>query len=117
VKGWTSICNGTADEILALIAVRAREEIVARNLGIIEANRELLDGFFARNADRFEWVRPEAGCLAFPRFRSGDAEPEAKRLARDHRTLLLPGRLFFGGAAHFRLGYGRTNLSTALRAL
>ena len=117
VKGWTSICNGASDEVLALVAVRARMKIIARNLGIIGENRALLDAFFARNADRFEWVRPRAGCLAFPRLVSGDVKEEAERLARDHRTLILPGRLFHSTDDYFRLGYGRRTLPKALAAL
>jgi len=117
VKGWTSICTGTPDEVLALVAIRARERILAANLAVIRENLDVLDFFFARNRDVIEWVRPRAGCLAFPRLPGGDADALADRMARDEKILVLPGRLFYGGRPHFRLGYGRPGLRPALERL
>jgi aspartate/methionine/tyrosine aminotransferase len=117
VKGWTSICNGRPDEILALIAVSAREQILDRNRAIIRENLRILDGFFDRHAGTLEWVRPRAGCLAFPRLVQGDARHLAAQLARTQGTLLLPGQLFFGPPVHARLGFGRTDLARALERL
>ena len=65
-KDYTTICASAPAEILALIALRARERVLARSQAIVEANLALLDGFFARQADRFAWVRPRGGSIAFP---------------------------------------------------
>ena len=45
-KLYTSICDGVPSEILALIALRAKEIILKRNRDIILANLQLLDSFF-----------------------------------------------------------------------
>jgi aspartate/methionine/tyrosine aminotransferase len=117
-KDYTTICNSAPSEVLALIALRARERVLARNRAIIEANLPLLDGFFARWAGVFEWVRPRGGSIGFPRLladRSIDAF--AEELVRETGVLILPGTLFADTGNHFRVGYGRSNLPAALERL
>lgn len=123
-KDYTSICNSAPSEILALIALRARERIVGRNLAIVRENIALLDRFFVRHEGRFEWVRPQAGCIGFPRLRDGgDAATFTKRLVQEEGVLLLPGSVYndpasgFAADAHFRLGFGRRNFPEALARL
>src|SRR5204863_2501789 len=53
LKDYTTICNSAPSEILALIALRAKDRVLERSRGIVRANLELLDGFFARNTDTF----------------------------------------------------------------
>jgi len=117
VKGWTSICTGAPDEVLALIAIRATDRILARNRAILASNLDVADAFFAGNPDQVEWVRPRAGCLACPRFVNREATAVAERLAREEATLMLPGPLFFGGESHFRLGLGKSGLGEGLSRL
>jgi len=47
-KDYTTICSSAPSEVLALIALRARDRVLARNRAIVEANLPLLDGFFGR---------------------------------------------------------------------
>jgi len=44
-KDYTTICNSAPSEFLRFIALRHREKIVQRNLGIIKNNMTLLDVF------------------------------------------------------------------------
>ncbi|WP_119066999.1 aminotransferase class I/II-fold pyridoxal phosphate-dependent enzyme [Aggregatilinea lenta] len=114
-KDYTTICNSAPSEFLSTLALRHRETIVARNLGIIRRNLDALDAFFAAHAEVFDWQRPRAGSTAFPRL-WGEASAEAFciDLVERQGVMLLPSTCFFYGDRHFRLGYGRANLPEAL---
>lgn len=114
LKDYTTICNAAPSEILALIALRARERVLARSQAIVAANVALARTFFARHADCFHWVEPRAGSVAFPRLRRGDASAWVDRLIAEEGVLLLPGAEFGGWHAHFRIGLGRRGLDEGL---
>jgi aspartate/methionine/tyrosine aminotransferase len=117
-KDYTSICNSAPSEILALIALRAREVVLARSRAIIAGNLAHLDRFFAEWAGMFEWVRPRAGSIGFPRLRADiPIEQFAAELVEQQGTLLLPGTVYEHPGNHFRIGFGRTNLPEALARL
>jgi aspartate/methionine/tyrosine aminotransferase len=117
-KDYTTICNSGPSEVLALIALRARDRVLARNRAIVEANLPLLDGFFERWAGVFEWVRPRGGSTAYPRLLADvPVERFAEELVRETGVLLMPGTVFGDRENHFRIGYGRMNLPAALQSL
>jgi aspartate/methionine/tyrosine aminotransferase len=117
LKDYTTICNSAPSEMLALIALRARERVLARALRIIATNLLLLDEFFEHHADRMDWVRPVAGSVAFPRLLAGDVDRFAAELVEREGVLLLPGSRFGYPGNHFRIGYGRVNMPEALERL
>jgi len=114
LKDYTTICNSAPSEFLSELALRHREVLAARNLRIIQANLALLDDFFARHADRFEWVRPRAGPIAFPRLLQGDVETFCDELVHESGVLLLPGTMYDHPGNHFRIGFARKNMPYAL---
>jgi aspartate/methionine/tyrosine aminotransferase len=117
-KDYTTICSSAPSEVLALIALRARDRVLARNRAIIDANLPLLDAFFARTAGTFEWVRPRGGSIGFPRLAAEvPIDRFAEDLVRETRVLILPGTVFGDTGNRFRIGFGRTNLPTALERL
>jgi aspartate/methionine/tyrosine aminotransferase len=117
-KDYTTICNSAPSEILALIALRARATVLARGLAIVTANLANLDAFFARWAGVYDWVRPRAGSVAFPRLRSDwPVDQFAEALVQQEGVLLLPGTVYGHPGNHFRLGLGRTDLPAALARL
>lgn len=138
-KDYTTICSSGPSEFLAALALRHRDKIVERNLGIIRRNLDLLDGFFGRHSDLFDWQRPVAGPIAFPRLKdraaplkgpspvvgvSGSGEACAggtaacfcESLVGEAGVLLAPGNLFCDcpGSDRFRIGFGRENLPECL---
>ena len=116
LKHYTTICTSAPSELLSAIAVRHRDELLARNNGIIRHNLRLLDEFLLRHADSFEWVRPTASPIGFPRVRDlGDVDRLCERLAAGG-VLLLPGSVY-DQPDHVRLGFGRANMAEALTIL
>jgi aspartate/methionine/tyrosine aminotransferase len=116
LKDYTTICNSAPGEFLAELALRHRQNLVHRNLGIIRQNLKLLDNFFTENAERFTWAPPKAGAIAFPALR-GDAAVFCEALVRKTGVLLLPGTVYDFPGHHFRLGFGRKNLPEGLARL
>ena len=117
-KDYTTICNSAPAEILALIALRAKEQVLARSLGLIRSNLALVDAFMTEHHEQFDWLRPRAGSIAFPRLKTGEAiERFTSRLVESAGVLLLPGSVYGYPDNHFRLGLGRANLPQALDQL
>jgi aspartate/methionine/tyrosine aminotransferase len=117
-KDYTTICASAPAEILSLVALRARERVLARSRSIVDANLALLDGFFARRADQFRWVRPRGGPVGFPELLgSVPVDRFAQDLLEAEGVLIAPGAIFGHMGNHFRLGFGRTDLPMALAGL
>ena len=114
LKDYTTICNSAPSEFIAEVALRHREKLAARTVGILRGNRTLLDAFFVRHAESFRWVRPQASPMSFPKYLRGDIDELADRAARECGVLIAPGSIFDHGGNHFRLGFGRKNLPQAL---
>jgi aspartate/methionine/tyrosine aminotransferase len=118
-KDYTTICSSAPSEILAIIALRARDAVLARSREIIAANLELVDGFFEDYLDRFTWIRPSGGSIGFPRLTvPGVAIDDwAAELVKAEGVLLIPGSVFGYSGNHFRLGFGRSDMPDALARL
>jgi aspartate/methionine/tyrosine aminotransferase len=116
-KDYTTICNAAPSEVLALIALRAKAQVLARSQALLSRNLALLDAFFARHPERFSWVRPRAGSVAFPRLLQGSADAFCQRLVEREGVLLLPGSVYDFPGEHFRLGFGRSSMPEALARL
>lgn len=117
LKDYTTICNSAPSEYLAELALQHRQALIERNLGIIKHNLSVVDDFFVQYADRFTWVRPQAGSMAFPKYLDGDIESFCDQLVRKQGVLLLPGTVYDDSEDHFRLGLGRANLPEAIGKL
>ncbi len=89
--------------------------LLDRNLAIVRHNLPLLDGFFERHAETFDWVRPTASPIASPRAGVSDVAGYCARLA-EAGVLLLPGSVY-DQPEHVRIGFGRANMPEALSLL
>ena len=115
LKDYTTICCSAPSEILAVMALRAREVIRRRNVSIIQHNLEAADRFFADHAEQFLWLRPQAGSVAFPELLLDvPVDRFCKRLREERSVLLVDGGLFEHPGRHFRLGLGRKDMPEAL---
>jgi aspartate/methionine/tyrosine aminotransferase len=117
VKDYTTICNSGPSEFLAEIALRHREKLVARTVALLRGNLARLDPFFSRHADLFEWVRPAASPMAFPRLLRGRVDEFCDAAVREAGVYLLPGSVYDHSGNHFRIGFGRQNFPEALAEL
>ncbi|HEX7620923.1 MAG TPA: aminotransferase class I/II-fold pyridoxal phosphate-dependent enzyme [Anaerolineales bacterium] len=117
LKDYTTICSSAPSEYLAELALHQRDRITGRNLQIIHDNLSLLETFFNERADHFEWVRPKAGPIAFPRLAGEDVEQFCHKLVTSSGVLLLPGTMYDHPGNHFRMGFARKNMPQALAKL
>lgn len=121
-KHYTTICSAGPSEILARIAVKARERIWARNRALIAANLPAFDAFFAGFPELFQWQAPDGGCVAFPRYLGPDPVDDfCARLVEEAGVLLLPASVYRSELTatptdRFRIGVGRSDPEPALDA-
>jgi len=117
-KDYTTICAAAPSEILGIVALRARETILARSRAIVSANLSRFDAFLAERPAFATWVRPAAGSVGFPRLAAGlDADRFAAELVEAEGVLLLPGSAFGHPGNHVRVGLGREDFPVALERL
>jgi len=117
-KDFTTICNSAPSEMLALIALRNKEKIIERNLSIVKSNLQLLDEFFLKYRNMFQWIRPKAGSIGFVRLLTNvNSEEFCIDVVENCGVLLIPSTLFNYGSSHIRVGFGRKNLAVALKQL
>ena len=114
-KHYLSIANSGPSEILALMALRAQETILTRNLSIIAANFATLCKFFATYSALFSWQAPKGGCIGFVKLANHiDGSTFFKELVEEEGVLLLPGSIYDYSDSYFRIGFGRKNMPEAL---
>jgi aspartate/methionine/tyrosine aminotransferase len=117
-KDFTTICTSAPSEFLAVLALRHKEFILKRNLEIVKTNLRYLESFFEKYPHLFQWVKPGAGPLIFPRLAfTEDAEDFCLELIEKKGVLLVPGSRFNYRKNHVRIGFGRKNLPEALAKL
>lgn len=116
-KDYTTICASAPAEILALIALRARDRALARSRAIVDANLVLLDDLFARRPGQLTWVRPKGGPVGFPELHGVPVDRFTEELLAAEGVLIAPASIFGHPGNRFRLGFGRSDLPVALGGL
>lgn len=106
-RDYTTICANRLAEEMAIVALRAREAVLARNRGIAARNLQLVRAFMDRHRDVIGWIEPEGGVVAFPRLLMSGVKTEdfCRELVEEKGVLLIPGSCF-EVEGHFRLGFG-----------
>jgi aspartate/methionine/tyrosine aminotransferase len=114
-KMYTSICNSAPSEVLALIALRTKDAILARNRDIILYNLNLLDEFIQRHSTSIRWVRPESGTIAFLELLLPiSIDQFTEELVEQTGVLIMPAAVFDIPGNFFRVGFGRRNMPDVL---
>jgi aspartate/methionine/tyrosine aminotransferase len=117
-KDYTTICASAPSEVLGIIALQSREPILLRNREIVRANLAVATEFFAAHQDRFGWLAPKAGPVAFPRWLGKETvERFCREVVDGAGVMIVPGSMFEYPGDHFRIGLGRTGFSDALARL
>lgn len=114
-KDYTTICSSAPGEILGIIALQNKDQILQRSLDIVRENIAITRQFFAKHDDRFSWLNPMAGSVAFPQWKGdGSVELFCQEALDQQGVMIVPGSLFEHPGNHFRVGLGRKNLREAL---
>lgn len=122
MKHYLSICNSGPSERLAVIALKNKDHLIARNCAIVDENLPLWEAFFERHSAFFDWRRPDGSCMAYPRYKGPEGvEPFARALVEESGVLVLPGSIYSSALGpaprnHFRIGLGRRGLAAGLAA-
>lgn len=111
LKSYTTICASAPSEILAIIALRNRAIIHARQNQRIRRNLQVLDDFFLDHQDLLAWQRPSGGSICFPRMlKVEDTYEFCEQMVNEAGIMLVPSRMFQFGGHHVRIGFGKENL-------
>jgi len=121
-KHYLSICNAAPSERLAIIALKSRNNILEKNRNLVNSNAEKMAAFFNEFPDKFEWYRPDGGCVGFPKYKGGqDTNQFCEDLVNKTGVLLLPPKIYRSELLEtpqdrFRIGFGRRNIEKGLSA-
>jgi aspartate/methionine/tyrosine aminotransferase len=122
-KHFLSICNSAPSEVLARIALKAREKILERNRKIVRDNLAVLNAFFADYRHLFDWREPDGGCVGFIRYKGAEGVEEfTRRLVEESGVLFLPSSIYRSQLGPvpdncLRVGFGRSHVPTGVAAL
>jgi aspartate/methionine/tyrosine aminotransferase len=122
-KHFLSICNSAPSEVLARIALKAREELLRRNRKVIQDNLRVLNAFFADYRQLFDWREPDGGCIGFIRYKGAEGVEEfTRRLVEEAGVLFLPSSVYrseLGPVPEncLRVGFGRSHVAAGFAAL
>ena len=118
LKDYTTICASAPSEVLALMALRAKDRILSRNASVYRTNLTVLADFFLKHNDRFRWVNPKAGTVIFPELLAGrNADDFCKQLLDKAGIMLLPSSFLGCDSDHVRIGFGRKDMPAVLDRL
>jgi aspartate/methionine/tyrosine aminotransferase len=122
-KHFLSICNSAPSEVLARIALKARQKILDRNRTVVRDNIAVLNAFFADYRHLFDWREPDGGCVGFIRYKGAEgAEEFTRRLVEESGVLFLPSSIYrseLGSVPEncLRVGFGRSHVPQGFAVL
>ena len=97
-------CN-IISELIAILALRAKELLINRNLSMLRANLESLDSWMQYYSDIFSYVKPHAGSMALIYYPFDiSTEVFCKNILKETGTLVMPGDAFKEPSS-FRISY------------
>lgn len=106
-KEQIGICGSLLDETAAAAAIAQRHTFLPPLQKRLAAGRETVAAWIARET-RMEWIRPEGGCVSFPRIKSSvkiDIDRFYKELD-ESAVAVGPGHWFEQDRRFMRIGYG-----------
>lgn len=107
-KEQIGICGGIVDEMIAAAAIAARADFLPALNARLAAARDIVADWIAGEAS-LEWVRPEGGCVCFPRIRPSlrvDLDAFYRLLDEDYGVAVGPGHWFEMDRRFMRIGFG-----------
>lgn len=107
-RDYNTISCGKIDDMLATLALRNKDKILARNLAIINENIAITDEWVA-DTPLVSYVRPAAGTTALIQYEAElDSEEFCRRMYDYNGAFVVPGACFEFEKC-FRLGYAQNS--------
>ena len=126
MRDYISLSPGKINDALAILALKHRDQIQARNRAVIKQNMATTTQWLAEHADIMSWIPPQGGLLGLLHYKLNIPSADlAKKLAEEYSVMLAPGAAF-GFEHYLRLGIGQeptifaeglTHLGTCLKHL
>lgn len=104
-KDYTTHTVSTINDMLVKHSLLKWRKILPKYRGWIVENATCLHELVERNHDLMDWVKPEAGTVAFPFLKSLNSQDFAYRLVQETGVLVLPGEAL-DCPGHFRIALG-----------
>lgn len=122
IQYFGTACPSRASEIQAIMVLRASDVILEERRRILLRNRRALETFVTtRYSEFFEWVPPNAGAIAFVRFKGPLTSEELGERLAEKSISVKPAYCFTDRVVpendYFRVGFGETKMLEALEAL
>ena len=107
-RDYTTIAPSIMSDQLARIAMEPerREKIFARTRSIIRTNLPPLEKWIASHADLFDYTPPQAGAIAFLKYRLPIGSIKLVDRLRVEQSVLIVAGDQCGLPRHIRIGYG-----------
>lgn len=116
-RDYTTQFSSSVSEVLALLAIQTRSEILRRNCDRIRDNLGLLEGFVARWSHEISMDQPVVSSLCLIRFHHLSADEFCRRAVSECRVGAASSSLFDYGDRHVRIGLGRNGFGEALERI
>lgn len=116
LKDYTTICGSAPSELLAIIALRNKQQIISQQTERVHKNVAVLDAFASRHQEKIRLNLPLGGSICFPRMLGiDDTYGFCEKLVEETGIMMAPSRVFEYGDHHLRVGVGRQNFPHVLR--
>lgn len=117
-KDYLTICNPATSEVLTLIALRNRSQLIQHNLEKIIANIRLFTTFCDEHRGHLQLAPTHAGSTAFVKLMVDEPSLTfSEKLVKETGIMTLPAEMFEFGQSHLRIGFGRKNMEVPLEIL
>jgi len=98
------------------VALKHSDEILNKNLALIEKNLEIADAFFNKFSSLFVYNRPTAGPIGFHKMNiKMPIGAFVDKLVDEAGVLLLASDIYAFDGQYFRMGYGRAEFEINLK--
>jgi len=108
IHDYTSIAPAAASDLLARMALdpARRERLIARTRGIIRTNYPVVRKWIEKRAPLLSHIPPEAGAIAFVRYRHPINSTDLVTSLRDGQSVLVVPGDHFEMDGYLRVGFG-----------
>ncbi len=118
MKDLTTICSSAPSEILSIIALDNKENIVKKNIDIVKNNLNVFKEFIDYISDFFEYYQPDGSSVGFFKYiGKGTAKNFCNKVLKKLSIMMVYGELFDFYDNFIRIGFGKKDFSEIMDIL